>query len=30
MEKMEMNTWIDKVMIVRKSFMQGIENDQWK
>ena len=25
-----MDTWIDKVMVIRTSFMQDIENNQWK
>ena len=25
-----MDTWIDKVMAIRTSFMQDIENNQWK
>ena len=24
-----MDTWIDKAMVIRKSFMQDIENNQW-
>ena len=26
----EMDAWIDKVMVIRKSFMQDIENNQGK
>ena len=25
-----MDTWIDQVMVIWTSFMQDIENDQWK
>ena len=24
-----MDTWIDKVMVIRTSFMQDIENNHW-